>query len=90
MIPTQVHDWPRLIGGPLHGSPIPNTTDRTLIGYIEGPQEGQKFYHDVKFRFGNIAMRVLIYEGPLDERRGEFLQDVAIHALATVGITVEE
>jgi hypothetical protein len=92
MIKKQVIEWPRLIGGPLHGQPIPETTDRSLIGYAkQSAPANTKYYHEIKYLFGkNIALRVVIYEGALNDRYDEMMEDVLIHALATIGITVEE
>jgi hypothetical protein len=92
MIKKQNVSWPRLIGGPLHGEPVPDTTDRSLVGYIDESQPANtKYYHEIKYLFGkNIALRVVIYEGALNDRYDEMMEDVIIHALATVGITVEK
>lgn len=90
MISGRVYTWPRLIGGPLHGQPIPDTPSN-LIGYAQEPTGAVGYYHEIKHRFGiDIAIKFFVYEGPLYERQDELMKDVIIHALATVGITVKE
>lgn len=87
----QTFKWPRCIGGPLHGEPIPETTDPSLVQYAEPPSGKVTYYMEQKFRFGrNIAVRFLMHEGSQRDGYDDMMQDVIIHALATVGITVQE
>jgi hypothetical protein len=84
---SNVYEWPRLIGGPLHGQPRPARIGHAMYTDIEEPGR-TLLYREVKLRFGKLAIVALVCERLERDGVDEFVQDVAEHALGAVGVEV--
>lgn len=94
-IRPQTHTWPRLIGGPIHGTPIPEDKKDAKYEILPYVTESRGkadtvYYQEVSYRFGNIRLRAYVSEGSSQERYSNLKEDILIHALASVGISVQK